>query len=109
MLMNKKDIKGFIVLYPLENLVGETVESLNDELENLVEEKNDGKYLINLKNVSQIDSYALSILATFGNTLNETEGSLFFSNLQPFILSVFKMMRMDDIFEIHDDENDLLK
>jgi len=109
MLMNRKDVNGIIVLYPLENLVGETVEALNDELENLIEEKNDGKYLINLKNVSQIDSYALSILATFGNTLNESEGTLSFSNLQPFILSVFKMMRMDDIFEMYDDENDLLK
>ncbi len=109
MLINKKDVNGIIVLYPLENLVGETVEALNDELESLVEQKSDGKYLINLKNVSQIDSYALSILATFGNTLNETEGTLSFSNLQPFILSVFKMMRMDDIFKIFDDEDDILK
>ena len=109
MLMNKKVINDITVLDPLENLVGETVEALNNELETLTEEKSDGKYLLNLKNVSQIDSYALSILATFGNTLNESEGSLSFSNLQPFILSVFKMMRMDDIFEIYDDEDDLLK
>ena len=109
MLMNKNEINDIIVLYPLENLVGETVEALNNELEKLSEDKPDAKYLINLKNVSQIDSYALSILATFGNTLNESEGSLSFSNLQPFILSVFKMMRMDDIFVIYDNEDELLK
>ena len=109
MLMNQKEVNGVTVLYPLENLVGETVEALNEELEKFTDEKSDGKYLINLKNISQIDSYALSILATFGSTLNETEGSLSFSNLQPFILSVFKMMRMDDIFKIFDDESDCLK
>lgn len=104
MTMKVKQLKNLTVLYPEENLIGEAVEDLNKELETFLEKKELKFFLINLKNVSQIDSYALSILATFGNEIKPKGGILVFSNLQPFIFSIFRMMRMDDIFEIFEEE-----
>ncbi len=107
--MKIKQLKEMTILYPEENLIGEAVADLNKELDNHLNNKNSNLFLINLKNVSQIDSYALSILATFGNELNPRGGKLFFSNLQPFIHSIFKMMRMDDIFEIFEEEQEAIE
>jgi anti-sigma B factor antagonist len=104
MAMKIKQLKNLTVLYPEENLIGEAVEDLNKELEAFLNKKELKFFLINLKNVSQIDSYALSILATFGNEIKPKGGILVFSNLQPFIFSIFRMMRMDDIFEIFEEE-----
>jgi len=106
MAMKVKQLKNLTVLYPEENLIGEAVEDLNKELETFLTKKELKFFLINLKNVSQIDSYALSILATFGNEIKPKGGILVFSNLQPFIFSIFRMMRMDDIFEIFEEESE---
>jgi len=106
MAMKVKQLKNLTVLYPEENLIGEAVEDLNKELELFLTKKELKFFLINLKNVSQIDSYALSILATFGNEIKPKGGILVFSNLQPFIFSIFRMMRMDDIFEIFEEESE---
>jgi len=107
--MKVKHQKNLTILYPEENLIGEAVEDLNKELDAYLHDKKSKFFLINLKNVSQIDSYALSILATFGNEIKPSGGVLVFSNLQPFIFSIFRMMRMDDIFEIFDEEDQAIE
>lgn len=100
-----KKLKNLTIIYPIENLIGEAVDELNTQLDDLMNDMSDSKmFLINLKSISQIDSYALSILATFGNEIKPKGGVLVFSNLQPFIHSIFRMMRMDDIFEIFEEE-----
>ena len=102
--MKVKDKKDLIILYPQDNLIGEAVEELNKELDSYLHQNKLKVFLINLRDVAQIDSYALSILATFGNEIKPKGGTLVFSDLQPFIYSIFRMMRMDDIFEIYDEE-----
>lgn len=107
--MKVKQLKNMTIFYPEENLIGEAVEDLNKELDGYLQNNDSKIFLISLKNVSQIDSYALSILATFGNEIKPKGGVLVFSNLQPFIYSIFRMMRMDDIFEIFEDEEDAVE
>lgn len=107
--MKIKQLKSITIFYPEENLIGEAVEDLNKELDGYLHKNENKTFLINLKNVSQIDSYALSILATFGNEIKPKGGVLVFSNLEPFIYSIFRMMRMDDIFEIFEEEDDAIE
>ena len=97
----EKRENDIIVLGIEENLIGSNSNDLNDKLEFYID-TDELNIVINMKSVSQIDSYALGVLATSGNTIKENGGNLKFCELQPFVQTIFNMMRMNDIFEIYD-------
>lgn len=92
-----------VTVFDIEgNLVGSNNNILSSELKRLIDNK-EVKIVLNMKNVSQLDSYALGILASTGSELQQNGGDMKFCELQPFVSTLFKMMRMDDIFEIYDE------
>ena len=91
---------GITTLEIKGNLVGSSNNLLNEELLKLTEQENI-RLIINLSHVAQLDSYALGILASTGSEIQHKGGDLKFVELQPFVATLFNMMRMNDIFDIY--------
>lgn len=99
--INSVENNGIITLEIKGNLIGSSNNLLNNELLKLAGLDNI-KLIINLKNVAQLDSYALGILASSGSEIQNKGGDLKFVELQPFVATLFNMMRMNDIFSIYE-------
>ena len=99
---------GIITLEIKGNLIGSSNNLLNDELLKLTEKEN-VRLIINLKQVAQLDSYALGILASSGSEIQQKGGDLKFAELQPIVATLFSMMRMNDIFDLHETYEEALQ
>lgn len=73
-------------------------ESLKDELLDLVQSTND--VVVDLEDVTLIDSSGIGLLIATHNSLKEKGGSLKVINTPEKILTMFKIMRLDRHFSI---------
>ncbi len=103
-----KDLNGIKILTADGNLVGSNNNVLNEELQKITT-KESALVVMNLKEVAQLDSYALGILASSGSEIQQKGGDLKFCELQPFVTTLFNMMRMNDIFEVFESEAEAVK
>jgi len=79
--------------------------SINEILTELVAlvEAGDGiKLLLNFESVEHLSSAALGMLITLNKRVGEAGGQLRLSNISPQIFEVFKITRLNKLFEIHD-------
>jgi len=106
--IHSQENNGIITLEIKGNLIGSSNNLLNDELLKLIDRDN-VKLIINLKQVAQLDSYALGILASSGSEIQQKGGDLKFAELQPFVATLFNMMRMNDIFDLFETYEEALQ
>lgn len=72
---------------------------------------NNKKILVNLKNVSYIDSSGLATFVEALQKVKRTQGFLVLTDLAPAVRSVFEIAKLDSIFSLaasHEDGLDLL-
>ena len=60
------------------------------------------KLLISFANVDHLSSAALGTLITINNKVRARSGQLRLANIDPQIYEVFKITKLDRIFQIHD-------
>ncbi len=73
---------------------------LRDMLLNLLEE-NSGRLLVNMADIVYIDSAGLSVLIAANRRAKTMGGSFGLSNPQKSVEQVFKLTRMDKVFQIY--------
>ena len=79
--------------------------SINEILTELIAlvEGGDGiKLLLDFENVEHLSSAALGMLITLKKCVGEANGKLRLSTISPQIYEVFKITRLNKLFEIHD-------
>ena len=74
---------------------------IQEELEKLVEAQSGGRLLLSFRNVEHLSSAALGMLITLKNKVEEKEGKLKLSEINPQIFEVFKITRLNKMFDIH--------
>ncbi len=74
---------------------------IQEELEKLVDQSGGGKLILSFKNVEHLSSAALGMLITLKNKVEKQEGRLRLSDINPQIFEVFKITRLNKMFEIH--------
>ncbi len=74
---------------------------IQEELEKLVESSSGGGMLLSFKNVEHLSSAALGMLITLKTKIEEKRGKLKLSEINPQIFEVFKITRLNKMFEIH--------
>jgi anti-sigma B factor antagonist len=79
-----------------------TITQLGDALSEMVNATPKPKLLLNFKNVEHLSSAALGMLITLDKQVKEQQGQLKLSNIRPQIFEVFKITRLNKLFEIHD-------
>ena len=78
------------------------ISEIGDEISRLVTSVAEMHLLLNFKNVEHLSSAALGMLITLSKQITEAGGRLRLSNIAPQIFEVFKITRLDRLFEIHD-------
>ena len=79
-----------------------SIMEIGNELSQLVEGRDNLKILLNFSDVEHLSSAALGMLITLNKKISEANGLLRLSNISPQIYEVFKITRLNELFEIHD-------
>ena len=85
------------------------IEELGGELFALIEQENRSKLLLNFGDVEFLSSAALNKLIILDKKLRAAGGTLKLSNLRPEIYEVFMITKLNQLFDIKDDEKEALE
>jgi anti-sigma B factor antagonist len=77
------------------------IQQIGDAIGAVVEASPRPRLLICFENVEHLSSAALGALITVDSKVKARDGQLRLSNIRPQILEVFRITRLDRLFEIH--------
>ncbi len=80
------------------------IQELGQELFELVEQQGKQNLLLNFSTVEFLSSAALGKLITLDKKVKSHSGRLKFSNIRPEIYEVFKITKLNKLFDIQEDE-----
>lgn len=80
------------------------INEIADELTDLIHRYPGIRLLLNFKNVEHMTSAALGMLITLRRKVQEARGSLKLAGIVPQIYEVFKITRLNQVFDIHENE-----
>lgn len=106
----QEDIEGKVVLLSfIGNFLGETdgviiVDAVNDYIA-------DGyiDFVIDMHQLEHINSAGLSILITIHDKIKKAQGSLTLTQLNERILKLFKITKLDNVFNIQSSTKEVIK
>ncbi len=81
----------------------ENIQEVGDQLYSLVDEGH-SKLLLNFGNVQYLSSAALGKLINLKKKVGAIKGKLKLCCIHPDLLEVFRITRLDQVFEIHSEE-----
>lgn len=79
-----------------------SIQEIGEELDRLVDAEPGIRLLLNFRNVDHLSSAALGMLITLNKKVKERSGELKLSDINRQIFEVFKITRLNRVFEIHD-------
>jgi anti-sigma B factor antagonist len=80
------------------------IKEIGDELFDLIDNHGKRKLLINFENVEYLSSAALGKLITLNKKVHTEKGQLKLCRIHPTIFEVFRITKLDKLFEIYDEE-----
>ena len=78
------------------------IHQIGEEITSLVDSAPAPKLLISFANVDHLSSAALGTLITINNKVKNRKGQLRLANIDPQIAEVFKITKLDKLFQIHE-------
>lgn len=78
------------------------IQQIGDEIGEIIESGPAPRLLISFSNVDHLSSAALGMLLTVNNKVKGASGKLRLANIDPQIFEVFKITKLDRIFQIHE-------
>ncbi|MCA9285725.1 MAG: STAS domain-containing protein [Phycisphaerales bacterium] len=78
------------------------IQQIGEEIGRLIDGQVNPKLLISFSNVDHLSSAALGTLITIRNRINSKDGQLRLSDINPQIYSVFKITKLNRLFQIFD-------
>lgn len=84
------------------------IPELGQELFRLVEQDDRKRILLNFSSVDFVSGAFLQKLITLDKKVKAHRGILKLSNIRPEIYEVFAIIKLNQLFDIHDDEADAL-
>jgi len=83
-------------------------DSIKAELQKLFERPN-AKVLINMKDVSFLDSSGFAIFLSISKIANRNNGQIIFCNVCNSVLDLFKILQLHSVFHIVNDQEEAVK
>ncbi|MBN2561775.1 MAG: STAS domain-containing protein [Phycisphaerae bacterium] len=77
------------------------IQEIQEELSELVASRSAGHLLLSFKNVEHLSSAALGMLITMQKRVEDQKGKMKLSDINPQIYEVFKITRLNRMFDIH--------
>ncbi len=98
------------VVFKDRNILEEAaIQQIGDELGAIIDASSNPKLLLNFLNVEHLSSAALGTLITVNNKVRQKGGQLRLCNIDKQIYEVFRITKLDKLFQIHDDEAKAVK
>jgi anti-sigma B factor antagonist len=85
-----------------------SIQEIGEELHRVVESEPGIKLLLNFRNVDHLSSAALGMLITLNKRVKEQSGELRLSDINRQIFEVFKITRLNRVFDIHETADEAL-
>ena len=85
-----------------------SIQQIEDELRRLAEAETGIQLLLNFENVDHLASAALGMLITLQKKVQDQRGALKLSNINKQIFQVFRITRLNRVFDIHESAEDAL-
>lgn len=85
------------------------VQQLGNELDQLLEKEYANKMVINFTKIKFLSSAVLGKLISLNKKIGAMKGRIAFCGINPDIMQVFKITRLDKLIPITDDEDDAVK
>ena len=85
------------------------ISEIGDELSRIVDSESRIKLLLSFGNVEHLSSAALGMLITLNEKINKSNGRLILAEISPNIYEVFKITRLNKLFEICDTSEQALQ
>ncbi len=82
----------------------ENIQEVGDQLYSLVEKEGHKQLLLNFGNVQYLSSAALGKLINLKKKIGVAKGQLKLCGIHPDLLEVFRITRLDQVFEIYAEE-----
>ena len=104
--------KTVIISFNDRSLNFYVTDSLKESLKQTVNEKIEEGYehfVLNLDNVKIIDSCGVGLIIVANNVTSSRGCKLYLSNIKPFIIKIFEIMRISKHLAIYDQEDDALQ
>ena len=79
------------------------IQQIGAEITKIVDSRPNPRLLISFTNVDHLSSAALGTLITINNRVRTRDGQLRLANIDPQIHEVFKITKLDKLFQIHED------
>ncbi|MHC4712150.1 MAG: STAS domain-containing protein [Planctomycetota bacterium] len=99
-----------VVTFKDKKILDEAViQDVGDELFDLVDKQYKTKLLLNFENVEYLSSAALGKLITLNKRIKEENGELKLCNIIPEIFEVFRITKLNRLFEIYDEMEQALR
>ena len=105
-----KDTQGITQIEFIDrNILDEAnIQAIGDEITAVIEAAPNPRLLISFSNVDHLSSAALGTLISINNRVKVRQGQLRLANIDPQIMEVFVITRLNRIFSIHDTTADAL-
>jgi anti-anti-sigma factor len=106
-----KDDKTVIISFNDRSLNFYVTDSLKESLKETINGKIEDGYqhfVLNLDNVKIIDSCGVGLIIVANNVTSSRNCKLYLSNIKPFIVKIFEIMRISKHLAIYDKEDDAL-
>ena len=84
------------------------IQAIGEEITAVIESTPNPRLLISFSNVDHLSSAALGTLISINNRIKAKQGQLRLANIDPQIMEVFVITRLNRIFSIHDTTADAL-
>jgi anti-sigma B factor antagonist len=78
------------------------IQQIGEEISGIIDAATTPKLLLSFSNVVHLSSAALGQLITINNRVKGRQGQLRLANIDPQIHEVFKITKLDKLFQIHD-------
>lgn len=107
-----RDDRTVIISFNDRSLNFYVTDSLKEALKEAINEKIEEGYehfVLNLDNVKIIDSCGVGLIIVANNVTSARQSQLCLSNIKPFILKIFEIMRISKHLAIYDSEDDALQ
>jgi len=105
--IEKRD-KIDIVSFSVNKINALITEDIRDEVNKLTATSNP-KIIIDLKGVEYIDSSGFSCFLSIMRSVRNNYGILKFANPDPAVMELFKMLRLNTVFQIYDDLDNCIR
>ncbi len=99
----KKDGEVTQIEFIDRNILDEAnIQQIGEEIARVIDAGPKPRVLISFAGVDHLSSAALGTLITVNNRIKSKEGQLRLANIDPQILEVVKITKLDKLFQIHD-------